>query len=424
MKGGDLVSTAVSNTFRSKLRTLLTVLAIFVGAFTLTLTNALGAGISDYVDRQVAATGADDMMFITTMPDTSTGDTDAPERYDPAMSSASSGGMDPLDKQDLATIKDTDGILKASPLRIVMPNFISYNGGDNWELETNIAGPIAKADLEAGAQLDRDTDKHQIIIPTTYLDPMKLGSAQDAVGKTVSIGIKDAVGDEHILDAEVVGVARESLTAKGASMNTPLLSALADKREEGVKNPDTSYPMVIAYFDIDATEEEITAIKDDLREEGYLAQTTADQLGMIQTVITGLIGVLNGFAVIALLAASFGIINTLLMSVQERTREIGLMKAMGMGGKRIFTLFALEAIFIGFLGAAIGSGAGIAVGTTLSNFLANGMLSGLPGLQIMLFTPANVITVIVLIMVIAFLSGTLPARKAAKQDPIDALRYE
>ncbi len=79
---------------------------------------------------------------------------------------------------------------------------------------------------------------------------------------------------------------------------------------------------------------------------------------------------LNAFAVIALIAAGFGIINTLLMSVQERTREIGLMKAMGMGGGKVYTLFSLEAVFIGFLGSAIGAGVAIALGTGISNVLA------------------------------------------------------
>ena len=145
---------------------------------------------------------------------------------------------------------------------------------------------------------------------------------------------------------------------------------------------------------------------------------------MIQTVISGIVGILNAFAVIALVAASFGIINTLLMSVQERTREIGLMKAMGMSGGRVFALFSLEAVVIGFLGSAIGAGAAVGLGSVVSSALAEGALSGLPGLSIMLFKPTTVAGVILLIMAIAFLAGTLPARQAAKQNPIDSLRYE
>jgi putative ABC transport system permease protein len=100
------------------------------------------------------------------------------------------------------------------------------------------------------------------------------------------------------------------------------------------------------------------------------------------------------------------------------------MKAMGMSGGRIFTLFSLEAVVIGFLGSAIGAAAAVALGSTISSLLAGGALSGLPGLTIMLFEPVTVAGVILLIMAIAFLAGTLPARQAAKQHPIDSLRYE
>ena len=135
-------------------------------------------------------------------------------------------------------------------------------------------------------------------------------------------------------------------------------------------------------------------------------------------------GVLDAFAVIALLAAGFGIVNTLLMSVQERTREIGLMKAMGMTGGKVFALFSFEAIFIGFLGSAIGAAVAIGVGSLLSGRLAAGPLAALPGLNILLFNPLSILAIVLVVMAIAFLAGTLPARRAAQQDPIQALRYE
>jgi putative ABC transport system permease protein len=159
-------------------------------------------------------------------------------------------------------------------------------------------------------------------------------------------------------------------------------------------------------------------------DEGFSVQTIQDQLGVITTVIAGIVGVLNAFAIIALIAASFGIINTLLMSVQERTREIGLMKAMGMGSGKVFALFSLEAIFIGFLGSALGAVVAVVLGTGISAALSAGPLTALPGLNILMFEPASIVAIILLIMTIAFLSGTLPARKAAKQNPIESLRYE
>jgi putative ABC transport system permease protein len=128
--------------------------------------------------------------------------------------------------------------------------------------------------------------------------------------------------------------------------------------------------------------------------------------------------------VVALIAASFGIVNTLLMCVPERTREIGLRKAMGMSNARVFALFSLEAVAIGFLGSALGAIAAVGAGSAIAGVAGETLLSALPGLQILLFDPATVATVIVVIMAIAFLSGVLPARRAARQDPIESLRYE
>ncbi|MCM3487100.1 ABC transporter permease [Kocuria rosea] len=430
MNAPDLISSAVANTFRSKLRTTLTVLAIFVGAFTLTLTNAIGAGVSDYVDKQVAAMGSADMLFVTkATEDTASGD--GPAKYDPeaAQAARGSGGpgprdSDPLTDEDLETIRGTPGIVDADPLRMVAPQYISYDGGTAYELTANPVGSIARADLEAGRQLESGTEEHQIVLPSTYLEPLGFDSAEQAVGSSVQLGITDALGEQRTVKATVVGVAREGLLASGASMNEALLAELSEVRSAGIDTGPVGHVAAIAYFDTALSGEEVDALKSSLAQGGYQAQTTEDQLGMVQTVISGIVGILNAFAVIALVAASFGIINTLLMSVQERTREIGLMKAMGMSGGRVFALFSLEAVVIGFLGSAIGAAAAVGLGSTVSAVLAEGALSGLPGLSIMVFQPLTVAGVIGLIMVIAFLAGTLPARKAARQNPIDALRYE
>ena len=112
------------------------------------------------------------------------------------------------------------------------------------------------------------------------------------------------------------------------------------------------------------------------------------------------------------------------MSVQERTREIGLMKAMGMSGGRIFALFSTEAVFIGFLGSAIGAGVAMLVGGIISQVLADGLLADLAGLRILIFTPGAIVTVLLLVMGIAFIAAVLPASRAARQNPIDSLRYE
>lgn len=151
--------------------------------------------------------------------------------------------------------------------------------------------------------------------------------------------------------------------------------------------------------------------------DGCDAMTPADQIGIIQAVIGGIIGVLNAFAVIALIAAGFGIINTLLMSVRERTREIGLMKAMGMGGGRIFTLFSVEAVFIGFLGSVTGALAAMGVGAVANALLAETVIADLEGLEVLVFAPIPMLVVGLLVMGIAFLAGTIPSPARSATEP-------
>ena len=100
------------------------------------------------------------------------------------------------------------------------------------------------------------------------------------------------------------------------------------------------------------------------------------------------------------------------------------MKAMGMNSGRVFALFSFEAVFIGFLGSAIGAGIAIGLGSLLSTALSRSLLSNLPGLHILQFSATSVIAIVLVVMAISFVAGTLPARRAARQNPIDALRYE
>jgi putative ABC transport system permease protein len=231
-----------------------------------------------------------------------------------------------------------------------------------------------------------------------------------------------------VLPAVIVGVAEESIaspTGPAIVPNTSLTDALYDAQNSGLTGPQTErYSQASIWFDPDASEEDVAALKDRLAEAGYTATTVDDQLGTFKTIIDAIVLILNAFAVIALIAASFGIVNTLLMSVQERTREIGLMKAMGMGSGKVFGLFSLEAAFIGFLGSAIGAGAAILTGGAISSVLADSFLTDLPGLTLLAFDPASIAVIILAVMAIAFLAGTLPAARAAKADPVTSLRYE
>jgi putative ABC transport system permease protein len=421
----DLVRTAIGNTFRSKLRTTLTVIAIFIGAFTITLTSAIGTGVSGYIDSQVGSLGNDDSLTVTKQVDSSAAES-GPAKYDPSNSGETvqrgPASFGYLSASDITKIEHTAGIASVQPAVALSTKWLEYGSAGKYVVSITANAGAVKADLATGRQLSDTSTQNQVILPTDDLKTLGLGSAANAVGKSVTIAVDDYLGQEHTVDATVVGVQNESLFGAGAGANAALTDALRTAQETNKPaSVATSYASAAATVSSSA---DVTKVKSRLTAAGYTGQTIADQLGQFETVINGIVGVLNAFAVIALIAAGFGIINTLLMSVQERTREIGLMKAMGMGGGKVYTLFSLEAVFIGFLGSAIGSGVAILLGSGLSNLLAATVLKDLPGLQLLSFAPSSVATVIVVVMLIAFLAGTLPARRAARQNPIEALRYE
>lgn len=434
MKTLDLIGTAVANTFRSKTRTILTILAIFVGAFTLTLTSGLGTGINAYIDDTVTAIGASDAMTVTKTSDGPTGvAADGPVEYDP--DAVASGQPGPpgstviaLRPDDLETLAGIDGVLDVQPTRTISLDYIQAGDGTKYVIGVGALIAGQTIELAAGAEPDDASSELQLVLPIDFVEPMGLGNADDAIGKTVELTLTDAERTAHTFDATVVGVADDALvTPAGASIvpNEALSDALFDAQNIGVPAGQLDrYAQATIRFDPQATDDDIAALKDRLAAEGFTGSTVADQLGAFRTVIDGIVLVLNAFAVIALLAASFGIVNTLLMSVQERTREIGLMKAMGMGNGRVFSLFSFEAAFIGLLGSAIGVAVAIVAGVGISSALSGTLLADLPGLTLIAFDPLSIAVIIVIVMGIAFLAGTLPAARAARADPVESLRYE
>lgn len=430
MSATEILRSAVRNTFRSKLRTALTVVAIVIGAFTLTITSAIGAGVSSYIDGQLGAIGAEGVVTVMQTPEDQFGADTGPALYDPerAQTGLPGGGgpglaFEPLTASQIDTIAGTAGVDRVEPVVLVSADFVEAPGSERFELALNPMSAATVPDLAAGRAVDGSAD-NEIVLQDTYVEPLGFATADDALGTVVTIGVSDALGGRHEVPATVVGVQNATLFDIGASINPSLTDALAAAQATGrPADLPVGYLAAIAHL-ADADQVTVDRVKDDLAAEGLTAQTTADQIGQFQTVISGIVGVLNAFAVIALVAAGFGIVNTLLMSVQERTREIGLMKAMGMGSGRVFALFSTEAVVIGFLGSAIGAGVAAVLGTAISSALAETALSGLPGLQIMLFEPLSIAVVVLVVMAIAFVAGTLPARRAAVQNPIDALRYE
>lgn len=426
MKFIDILQDASGNMLRNKARTLLTIIAIFIGAMTLTLTNGIGTGVSTYIDNQLGSIGADDVLIVQAKQERGLGD--GPQVYNPQdTTSAGPSGLaiKVLNPEDIENIRNTEGILSAEPQLSAAPEYITV-GGEKYQamLAPFIEG--MRLELMVGSGFAEGSGRGQVILPPSFANALGFRNPEEAVGKQAVFGVKTPAGDIKEVSADIVGVLQSTVVAgRGVLTNQALVKSLRDIQLSGL--PPTAaeqYPAVIARFDTSINEEELTAIKTRLDEQGYQGMTVEDTIGIIKQVIDAITAVLNFFAAIALLAASFGIINTLLMAVQERTREIGLMKAMGLGRNKIFLLFSIEAVLLGFWGSLLGSLAGIGVGQIVNNVASNSFLKELPGFDLTVFSIQSVAVIMLIIMTIAFVAGTLPARRASQKDAIEALRYE
>ena len=190
MKFRDIFLTASANMFRSKLRTGLTITAIFIGALTLTVTNGLSAGISSYIDKQVNNLGQGDVISITAKNTTSSSGAGNPQKYEPGKVSGRGSGPDAggilLTQSDIDILKTDQDLTDIKPAYVLNPDYIQGVNGDKYVVSLSPLGGNNKLDLAAGRQIASDASDNQVVLPISYVAALGFNDAASAVGKSVT----------------------------------------------------------------------------------------------------------------------------------------------------------------------------------------------------------------------------------------------
>lgn len=460
MKIVDSVRRAGRSLKNAKGRTILTSLAIAVGAFTLTAALAAGTGARQYADKLVKSNVDPQSVFVAKDPSIfggGGGPNSGLKEYSTDATQYSGATFKALSQNDIDLIRKTNGVESIAPMYLVSAQYVQFEGSDT-KYTTDITAYDAsvKAETAAGTlpPLGTQLAPNDIVIPESYAE--KLGKKPaELVGKTVTLHIIKAANlpsDEQIQAAFFSGgtAAIQALVAAEAKDVTYRISAVSAKSS-------TSFSASSALFIADTTAKDlseyitkgtdqyqkyITAtarikdgfdpkkVKDEFRttynkagNKDYITAKTAEDLqNLLFTIVNVIQGIVLVFGVLALIASVFGIINTQYISVLERTREIGLMKALGMRGRHVRRLFQYEAAWIGFLGGTLGALLAWGIGVFLNPWISKTI--GIGENRILVFEFLPIAGLVVALMLIAMLAGSFPARKAARLNPIDALRTE
>lgn len=426
----EIIKTANHNLFRNKVRTFLTILAIFIGSFTIILNAAINTGVNSFIDEQTASLGGEDYIMITSsgtagMMSGMMSSSNEPTEYNPNQT------ISAMNQEQLDKLGKIDG-LNPDDFYVAKSLPTEYITSKETDKKYNITiGAMPPGDFKisttAGHIPDQDAKEYEIALQAGYPKALGFESDEDAIGKTVTLVLTDPMTNKPVsYDATVVGVQAPGVVAvNGAIISRVLEDDIYDEATKyyPAEQKELVYAIQTRFDNSKYTEDEIKA---KLKDAGFVGVTVSDMMGMIRTFFDVIMIVFTIFGGIALLAASIGIINTLFMSVEERTREIGLDKALGMSSSKIFLEFAVEAISLGFWGSAFGVAVAMIIGTIANTLVHNpgAFLEAFPTFNLFEFTPANIIPIVIIVMFIAFLAGTAPAWKAAHKNPIDALRYE
>lgn len=458
----DILGFCWRNLTRRKMRTALTAFGVVIGVCAILVMISIGIGLSQFYDEMLASWG--DLTVINVY---NWGGGGAAVSI--GGSASSSSGSLTLDDAKIAEIQALPGVDIATPFYQVWdPNFMLKTRTGRYEANASLYGVYPEALEKLGYKIKEGTyfhegDREYSLIAGEqfayrFRDTKKQRNNRrdpypDASGK-IPDPFVDIMKDKLILYAPsnqydsqgnpkgknlevkptVVGVLEKSdqnwEATNSVFMDINELKALVQKYNKlnGIKKTNTK----INYEDVRVKcvdVESVAAVQEAIKGMGFECYSMNDSREMMQEQATMIQLVLGGLAAISLFVAAIGIANTMVMSIYERTREIGVMKVIGAEVKDIRVLFLMEAGMIGLIGGVVGVGLSYAASYALNTFAG-----GFFGEQMMGQTGGggtiSVIPVWLVLFALAFsiligvIFGFLPANRAVKISALEAIKHD
>lgn len=386
---------AFESIWTSKLRSFLTMLGIIIGVFALVVLVSIVHGATSSITDELSGLG-------TLAVDVSVYDTHG----NPGLTMEDMDTIEAMDKVDLVSPSyQVEGSLRSGPEQ---ESGNIYGVGPSYY-------KIKEQELICGRYLMKpDMDNHlnvAVINETVLRGVLRIPSAHQALGRMIRL---------NGVDYEVIGVLKDQelggfYARDNYEMHIPFTNAvrLPGSSSRGIN----SFSVTAKDNDMEGAKEEIGAFLEERfgpADETFFITNNQEYLDSLQEITNTMSMVMGGVAAISLLVGGIGIMNIMLVSVTERTREIGIRKAIGATRRTILLQFLLEAMTVSLVGCLVGimlSWVALQIGNMIQTSVRLTMV------------PSVVITSIVFSSGIGLIFGLYPANKAARMKPIDALHY-
>ncbi len=436
MKRVDFIKMGFKNLWRRKLRTILTIMGVVIGTFSIVIMVSLGIGMTEGYKEEMAQWG--NLTKITV------------SRYNYVYDEESGMGaskQQELDEALITKIKAMEHVRAVTPIISVSAtlkagkyqSYIGITGIDSDTLQYFDAPEIVSGE---GLSKDNPTailfgaESYSFYNPNGNSGVIIMGgggrnnSPVDIMNDDVKITFDNTWDDSKkpkYTKLNVAGIMAE--TSNEFSWNAyadidQVITWYKDiQKKNGKKVQDINYESVWVSVD---NVDNVSAVQSQIEDLGYRAYSMADDLDSVKEVSNMLQLILGGIGAVSLLVSAIGIANTMIMSIYERTKEIGVMKVLGCLVTDIRKIFLFEATIIGFCGGMVGIALSYIASHVLNKYAPEiGAMIGMEATStISLIPPWLAIAAVLFAMFVGIVSGLYPARKATKIKPLEAIRSE